>query len=69
MSGLRAPDVLKERTVEGTDDALNETNVAWYGSLLVGTSLAIWILVEILMIGYQPAPPLLALYGLLSVVS
>ena len=41
---------------------------AWYGSLLVGTSLAIWILTEIVMIGYQPAPPLQAFYGLLSVV-
>ena len=41
---------------------------AWYGSVLVGTSLAIWILVEIVMIGYQPAPPLQAFYGLLSLV-
>jgi hypothetical protein len=41
---------------------------AWYGSLLVGASLAIWILVEILMIGYQPDPPLQAFYGLLSLV-
>jgi hypothetical protein len=41
---------------------------AWYGSLLVGTGLAIWILVEIAMIGYQPAPPLQAFYGLLSLV-
>ena len=41
---------------------------AWYGSLLVGASLAIWILVEIMMIGYQPAPPLQAFYGLLSLV-
>jgi len=41
---------------------------AWYGSLLVGASLATWILVEILMIGYQPDPPLQAFYGLLSLV-
>jgi hypothetical protein len=41
---------------------------AWCGSLLVGTSLAIWILVEIVMIGYQPAPPLQAFYGSLSIV-
>jgi NO-binding membrane sensor protein with MHYT domain len=41
---------------------------AWHGSLLVGTGLAIWILVEIAMIGYQPAPPLQAFYGLLSLV-
>jgi hypothetical protein len=41
---------------------------AWYGSLLVGSSLAIWILVEIMMIGYQPAPPLQAFYGVLSLL-
>jgi hypothetical protein len=41
---------------------------AWYGSLLVGASLAIWILVEIVMIGYQPAPPLQAFYGFLSLL-
>lgn len=41
---------------------------AWYGSLLVGASLAIWILVEINMIGYQPDPPLQAFYGLLSLM-
>jgi hypothetical protein len=41
---------------------------AWYGSVLVGASLAIWILVEIIMIGYQPDPPLQAFYGLLSLV-
>ena len=41
---------------------------AWYGSLLVGASLTIWILVEIIMIGYQPDPPLQAFYGLLSLV-
>ena len=40
----------------------------WYGSVLVGAGLAIWILVEIVMIGYQPAPPLQAFYGLLSLV-
>ena len=40
----------------------------WYGSVLVGAGLAIWILVEIVMIGYQPAPPLQASYGLLSLV-
>ena len=41
---------------------------AWYGSLLVGASLAIWILVEINLIGYQPDPPLQAFYGLLSLM-
>jgi len=41
---------------------------AWYGSLIVGMSLAIWIVVEILMIGYKPAPPLQVIYGLLSLL-
>ncbi|MGE3507722.1 MAG: hypothetical protein AB7N65_02420 [Vicinamibacterales bacterium] len=41
---------------------------AWYGSLVVGASLAVWILVEIIMIGYHPDPPLQAFYGLLSLV-
>jgi hypothetical protein len=42
---------------------------AWYGSLFVGVSLASWIATEILMIGYQPAPPLQAIYGGLSMVT
>jgi 4-hydroxybenzoate polyprenyltransferase len=41
---------------------------AWYGSLVVGTGLAIWIVVEMVLIGYQPTPPLQAFYGLLSLV-
>ena len=41
---------------------------AGYGSLLVGAALGVWILVEIWMIGYQPSPPLQAIYGLLSVL-
>ncbi len=41
---------------------------AGYGSLFVGAALGIWIVVEIQMIGYQPAPPLQAIYGLLAVL-
>lgn len=40
----------------------------WYGSLGVGAALAIWILVEIAMIGYQADPPLQAIYGFLSLL-
>jgi multidrug transporter EmrE-like cation transporter len=32
-------------------------------ALLVGVALVIWILVEILIIGYQASPPLQAIYG------
>lgn len=35
-------------------------------ALLVGFMLIIWIVVEILVIGYQPAPPLQFIYGLLG---
>ncbi len=39
---------------------------SWTASLLVGLALVIWILVEILIIGYQPTPPLQLIYGLLG---
>ena len=38
------------------------------GSLLVGLALVVWILVEILMVGYQPEPPLQAIYGFLGLL-
>lgn len=41
---------------------------AWIGALLVGFALIIWILVEMLMIGYIYRPPLQAIYGCLGVV-
>lgn len=40
---------------------------AWYGALMVGAALAVWIIVEIMMIGYKPEPPLQAIYGGLGV--
>lgn len=45
------------------------TRRAWArtGALLVGAALVIWILVEVLMIGYQARPPLQAVYGALGV--
>jgi len=39
----------------------------WYGALMVGAALAVWIIVEIMMIGYKPEPPLQAIYGGLGV--
>lgn len=38
----------------------------WYGAALVGIALIIWIGVEILVIGYQPQPPLQLIYGTLG---
>jgi hypothetical protein len=40
---------------------------SWYGSVIVGVALIVWILVQILMIGYGGDPPLQAIYGLLGV--
>lgn len=40
---------------------------AWFASALVGLALIVWILVEILIIGYQPEPPLQLIYGILGV--
>lgn len=41
--------------------------LAWYGSLLLGIALMIWLGVEILIIGYQPNPPLQAIYGTVGI--
>ena len=38
------------------------------GALAVGAALLIWIIVEIVMVGYHPWPPLQAAYGLLSLL-
>ena len=40
----------------------------WLGALLIGFALLVWIGVEILIIGYQPQPPLQLIYGVLGVV-
>lgn len=39
---------------------------SWPGSLLVGAALVVWIVVEILIIGYHAEPPLQAVYGVLG---
>lgn len=36
---------------------------SWAAALLVSLALVIWILVEILIIGYHPMPPLQLIYG------
>jgi penicillin G amidase len=39
---------------------------AWSASLMVGLTLLAWIYVEILVVGYQPRPPLQLVYGLVG---
>lgn len=38
------------------------------GSALVGAALAVWLLVEIAVVGYQADPPLQIVYGVLAVL-
>lgn len=40
---------------------------AWLAALLVGVALVGWIMLEILIVGYQSQPPLQLIYGLLGV--
>lgn len=41
---------------------------SWYGTLVVSVMLVTWIIVEIVIIGYQPQPPLQLIYGVLGCV-
>jgi hypothetical protein len=41
---------------------------AWYGSIGVGIALIVWIVVEIMVVGYQADPPLQAIYGILGAI-
>jgi hypothetical protein len=40
----------------------------WYGAILVGLALMIWIVVQIALLGYMAWPPLQLVYGLLGLV-
>jgi hypothetical protein len=40
----------------------------WLGSLVLGIALLIWIIIEIIIIGYQSNPPLQLIYGILGIV-
>jgi len=40
---------------------------AWPASLLVGTALIVWIVVEVAIVGYIAPPPLQAIYGAIGV--
>jgi hypothetical protein len=42
---------------------LKRQSWSWFGALITSVALIIWIAVEILIIGYQPQPPLQLIYG------
>lgn len=45
-----------------------EKHWGWLGSLSLGIALIIWIIVEIIIIGYQSNPPLQLIYGILGII-
>ncbi|MEJ2055856.1 MAG: hypothetical protein P8X42_18230, partial [Calditrichaceae bacterium] len=47
---------------------LKNLNWSWFGTLILGIALLIWIGVEILVIGYQAKPPLQLIYGLVGLL-
>ena len=47
---------------------LKKNSKGWVGSIMLGIALLIWILTEILIIGYQSDPPLQLIYGILGIL-
>lgn len=47
---------------------LKRNSWAWPGTLVLGIALVIWIVVEILIIGYHPSPPLQLIYGIIGIL-
>jgi len=41
---------------------------SWFNSILLGIILIIWIVVEIIIIGYQADPPLQLIYGAVGIL-
>jgi hypothetical protein len=41
---------------------------SWQASLVIGAMLLVWLAVEILVVGYQPEPPLQLLYGVVGIL-
>lgn len=39
---------------------------SWFGTLVIGAAIVIWIIVEIAVIGYRAQPPLQLIYGLVG---
>lgn len=42
-------------------------NWGWLGSIALGAALIIWIIVEIIVIGWQTEPPLQLIYGVVGI--
>ncbi|MCB2219002.1 MAG: hypothetical protein KQI35_01315 [Bacteroidetes bacterium] len=47
---------------------LREWPWAWHATLFIAIALLIWIIVEIMVIGYQPQPPLQLIYSLVGLL-
>jgi uncharacterized BrkB/YihY/UPF0761 family membrane protein len=45
-----------------------QKNWAWNASFVIAIGLLVWIIVEIIIIGYQSNPPLQLIYGILGIV-
>lgn len=41
---------------------------AWNTSIIIAMGLIVWIIVEIIIIGYQASPPLQLIYGILGIL-
>jgi len=47
---------------------LKKLRWSWFSAFVLGAALIIWIGVEIIIIGYQPQPPLQLIYGLVGLI-
>ncbi|MBD3414471.1 MAG: hypothetical protein GF421_08590 [Candidatus Aminicenantes bacterium] len=47
---------------------LKKLRWSWFAAFVLGAALLIWIGVEIIIIGYQPQPPLQLIYGLVGFI-
>jgi NO-binding membrane sensor protein with MHYT domain len=47
---------------------LKKLKWSWFAAFVLGGALIIWIVVEIIMIGYQPQPPLQLIYGIIGLM-
>lgn len=47
---------------------LKKLKWSWFAAFVLGGALIIWIVVEIIMIGYQSQPPLQLIYGIIGLI-
>lgn len=47
---------------------LKKTKWSWFAAFVLGAALIIWIVFEIIIIGYQAKPPLQLIYGLVGII-